>query len=120
MSKFKVGDKVFSIDKGFGTVEDGVLMDTFPVKISFNVGSCDYTACGKRYGCDVHPSLFESPQEASEYFANIKGPIEIDYWINIYEPNRDWGTFHDSKEEADIHAGEHRLDCFHYRKEFKV
>lgn len=75
MSKFKVGDKVYSVTDGFGLVKSISGSDkTYPVMVNFGGVNSSYTLSGVEFESDKHPSLFHSPREASEYHANQEPP----------------------------------------------
>jgi hypothetical protein len=76
MSKeFKVGDTVFSIMHGFGEVVEYRHNSKYPIILNFSISSNQsYTEQGFYQTWDKHPTLFHSPQEASEYFAKVERP----------------------------------------------
>lgn len=54
---FKVGDKVFSYQFGWGIVED-VLEDLMHmIKVSFTDVKIVFTKCGRAFSTDLHPTL---------------------------------------------------------------
>ena len=70
MSNWKVGDEVFCIKYGFGLVQSCSSWDT---EVDFTgYGTARFLIDGRQHEKSLHPRLFKSPKEASEYFANIK------------------------------------------------
>ncbi len=80
MSDWKVGDEVFCTFRGFGIVKSfEITHQEYPVRVKFITkpkgiieDTEDYLIDGREFNYSLHPSLFKSPKEASEYFANIK------------------------------------------------
>jgi len=88
MKEFKIGDKLFSIRKGWGEVTELTNCDIYPVDLTFHkVGQVwNYSLLGHYYKSDIYPELFRSPQDAAEYFSKIKTKRVVRYerWVNIY------------------------------------
>ena len=55
---FKVGDKVFSCQFGWGRVVEIDVNGEFPLDVNFsNVGEHAYTKCGRFFDADLQPTL---------------------------------------------------------------
>ena len=55
----KAGDRVWSIDKGWGTVKDIFASKKYPLTVTFkNDFICAYTLDGKNHVDDLNPTLF--------------------------------------------------------------
>lgn len=55
---FKVGDKVFSYQFGWGEIKEIFELGNYPLKISFSNGlEHVYTKCGRYFDTDLHPTL---------------------------------------------------------------
>jgi len=53
---------------------------------------------------------------AKEYVAPKK--IKVEFWVNVYHTGT--SIIHGTKSNADKLAGNNRLECFHFEKEYEV
>ena len=90
--EFKVGDRVWSLINGFGTVKDIVLEveSEYPVKVVFDSGiRTTYTADGFWHTNHKTPSLFHANQGKIEF--DTDEPIELEdgqpIWVRDSERN---------------------------------
>lgn len=81
-----------------------------PVVFADETGMLVSTHADGRYYNDGTESKLDLIEEAPE--------ITVEFWINIYQDNEH--HIHLSKADADYHAVEERLECFHYKKTFPV
>ena len=111
MKKFEVGDKVFHTIKGFGKVVHIIEDRYYPVRVKFNVITEAFSSEGKTYTPHKHPSLFHSPQEASEYFSKIKRKEKrvLTGWVSIYANGNYY--FYETKKGADLCSSLNRIAC---------
>lgn len=95
MSKFKVGQKVYCIHNGMGTVTYIDVDLDYPVEVDFDKGvSNTYTADGKRSKCDINPTLLTLEEACAKGYDVPKQKIvkEKTLYVNLYG-NKCWGTF---------------------------
>ena len=104
MKEFKVGDRVWSIQDGYGKVEK---LDRlrYPVLVTHDNGDeVGYTQDGKNYEADEYPSLFHEKPECFK----TKVTKEITRWVNIYEYAE---CLHKSEESANSSVASGLIRC---------
>lgn len=123
-SKAKAGDRVYSLQWGWGTVRhiftDGLL---FPIGVFFDEGAdggeC-FTKDGKRFPTAQSPDLFYGPPE-------IIGPPKpkrtvkrtLKRWVNVYANNSGNHSF-PTKEAADRYSALGRIACVELTGTYEV
>ena len=87
----KVGDKVWSVQEGWGEISQIAPTSAWPVRVEFpNKNSNSYTFDGKEYECHDLPTLFwdevkiDPPPRPKR-----KGKRVLEGWVNIY-PAEGW------------------------------
>lgn len=85
---FKIGDRVFDIQYGWGEVIDIKLSHNNPLKVKFEHGGmCNYTSDGYYYNTDLVPSLSFTEYELKGF--SQERPINYNDYIGC------WGLFWD-------------------------
>lgn len=122
-SKAKAGDRVYSLQSGWGTVRRVLPDDSYPISVDFDEYEDDilcFTTDGKDGVGDAYPDLYYGPPE-------IIGPPkpkrtvkkEVRGWANVYPKGRASGLY-SSKESADYGADSGRIACVELTGTYEV
>lgn len=119
----KVGDRVWSVLLGWGTVINVSNAGSLVIHVKFDCGRNDnFSKKGYRLSDDVYPALFwdevkitPPPRPKRKVTKTLEG------WVNLYpELSVDCSKFHDTKESADNHAHQSRVACVHVTGTYEV
>ena len=122
-SKAKAGDRVYSLQWGWGTVRHIFTDGLFPIGVFFDEGADDgecFTKDGKRFPTAQSPDLFYGPPE-------IIGPPKpkrtvkrtLKRWVNVYANNSGNHSF-PTKEAADRYSELGRIACVELTGTYEV
>lgn len=122
-SKAKAGDRVYSLQWGWGTVRHIFTDGLFPIGVFFDEGADDgecFTKDGKRFPTAQSPDLFYGPPE-------IIGPPKpkrtvkrtLKRWVNVYANNSGNHSF-PTKEAADRYSALGRIACVELTGTYEV
>lgn len=122
-SRAKVGDRVYSLQWGWGTVRHIFTDGLFPIGVFFDEGADDgecFTKDGKRFPTVQSPDLFYGPPE-------IIGPPKpkrtvkrtLKRWVNVYANNSGNHSF-PTKEAADRYSALGRIACVELTGTYEV
>ena len=128
-SKAKAGDRVYSLQWGWGTVRHIFTDGLFPIGVFFDEGAEDgecFTKDGKRFPTAQSPDLYYGPPE-------IIGPPKpkrmvkktVKKWANVYPWGfggicQTFGGICQTKEIADYNAGSDRIACVELTGTYEV
>ncbi len=69
--KFEIGQKVFGVRHGNGTVIDAGFSGSHSIVVEFGGIRNTYTGAGKLVCSDKYPTLFHSPEDCIEYVKDL-------------------------------------------------
>ena len=86
MSKFKVGDKIFHVGRGVGTVVTITGNHTLPVTVKFDHITLNFSSDGKAYSDHTIPQLYTLEDARKMGFDTPKQKVKkiIEQWANVY------------------------------------
>ena len=122
-SKAKAGDRVYSLQSGWGTVRRVLPDDSYPISVDFDEYEDDilcFTTDGKDGVGDAYPDLYYGPPE-------IIGPPKpkrtvkrtLKRWVNVYANNSGNHSF-PTKEAADRYSALGRIACVELTGTYEV
>ena len=106
MSKFKVGNAVYGITEGLGTITNTHKQGNYPIRVEFGENGEKvqfFTAEGKNNVGDLNPTLLTLEEAQAKGYDVPKQKVKMrrTFWLNIYQGAE---YLHRTKEEADIAA----------------
>jgi len=124
-SSARVGDRVWEVRWGWGTVVSIKTDNSYPVNVELDIGGGEFnfTFDGKFESTDLHPSLFWDkilfvvpPRPKRMVKKTLEG------WVNVYPEDSPLKTFHFVKDRphADGLAEQTRIACVHVTGEYEV
>jgi hypothetical protein len=114
----RVGDRVWSVEYGWGTVES-VSKGVYPVVVSFDCGiDVTYTFSGMPRSSGLQTLFWDEVKIEAPPRPRRKVKRTIEGWANVY--SNELLTFHDSKEDADNEVSYNRIACVKLTGEYTV
>ena len=111
--EFKAGDKVFSFETGFGTLEE-----TSPEPYILRLNNKTYTVDGLRSCSDKHRSLLTIEEAKALGIEIPKKKVEVNLWSNIYPDGT--SEVYSTRENADECSSKYRIACVELTGEYFV
>jgi hypothetical protein len=114
----RAGDRVWSVEYGWGTVES-VSKGVYPVVVSFDCGiDVTYTFSGMPRSSGLQTLFWDEVKIEAPPRPRRKVKRTIEGWANVY--SNELLTFHDSKEDADNEVSYNRIACVKLTGEYTV
>ena len=124
-SSARVGDRVWEVRWGWGTVVSIKTDNSYPVNVELDIGGGEFnfTFDGKFESTDLHPSLFWDkilfvvpPRPKRMVKKTLEG------WVNVYPDDSPVKRFHFIKDRkfSDEIAEPTRIACVHVTGEYEV
>jgi hypothetical protein len=114
----RAGDRVWSVEYGWGTVES-VSKGVYPVVVSFDCGiDVTYTFSGMPRSSGLQTLFWDEVKIEAPPRPKRKVVKKVEKWVNIYPEMQ--SIVHDNKKIADSAASDMRIACVKLTGEYEV